>query len=75
MSDDREQKIRDRAYALWEAGGGEHGRHEEHWAHAEQDVGREASGSDDDAVNAPTQPEPAEGDEDTAERLPGSPEG
>lgn len=70
MSDDREQQVRERAYALWEADGGEHGRHEEHWSRAEHEIG---PGGDEDGVNAPTQPEPAEGGDDAGERLPGSP--
>jgi hypothetical protein len=42
MSDDqeaREQRIRERAYALWEAGGRQEGSHEEHWHQARQELG------------------------------------
>lgn len=35
---DREQRIRERAHAIWEAEGRPHGRHEEFWARAEEDV-------------------------------------
>jgi hypothetical protein len=38
MTNDREQRIRDRAYALWEQEGGGHGRHEEHWARATGEI-------------------------------------
>lgn len=34
MSDDRHAEVSRRAYQLWEQGGGEHGRHEEHWHQA-----------------------------------------
>jgi hypothetical protein len=34
MSDDREHKVRERAYALWETEGRPSGRHEEHWHRA-----------------------------------------
>lgn len=82
---DRDQQVRERAYALWEQGGGEHGRHEEHWTQAEQEVdsaptqvepaeGGDGSGGDDaGAGSAPAQVAPAEGEDDG--RLPGSPKG
>jgi hypothetical protein len=41
MSDDREareQRIRDRAYALWEAEGRQEGVHEDHWHRARREV-------------------------------------
>lgn len=38
MSDDREQRIRNRAYALWEQDGGRHGRHDDHWAQATREI-------------------------------------
>lgn len=67
MNDDREQKVRERAYALWEAEGSEHGKHEDHWKQAEAEFG---SGGD---ADVPLQQAPAEGGDDAAERLPGSP--
>lgn len=67
MTDDREQKIRERAYSLWEQNGGEHGRHEEHWHRAEADL-------DEDGASAPTQEEPAEGGDGTPAPEPGSPD-
>ena len=36
----REQQIRNRAHALWEAEGRSHGRHEDHWRRAEQEIDR-----------------------------------
>ena len=34
MNDDREHKVRERAYALWETEGRPSGRHDEHWHRA-----------------------------------------
>ncbi len=45
MSDEREQSIRRRAYELWEQGGGDHGRDQDHW--------HQASGEIDGAGDAP----------------------
>lgn len=41
MADDRDELIRQRAYRLWEQQGRPHGRHEEHWHQASQEVGDE----------------------------------
>ena len=41
MTEDREQRIRERAHALWEQEGRPHGRQEEHWRQASQEVGDE----------------------------------
>ena len=38
---DREDKIRQRAYGIWEAEGYPHGRHEDHWLRAMSEVGVE----------------------------------
>jgi hypothetical protein len=38
LSSDREQRVRNRAYALWEQDGGRHGRHDDHWAQAIRDI-------------------------------------
>ncbi|GAA3700558.1 hypothetical protein GCM10022268_08220 [Sphingomonas cynarae] len=45
MSEEREQSIRRRAYELWEQGGGDHGRDQDHW--------HQASGEIDGAGDAP----------------------
>lgn len=68
MTDDREQKVRERAYSLWEQNGGEHGRHEEHWQRAEAELDDEGD------AGAPSREEPAEGGEGTPAPGPGSPE-
>ena len=41
MSNDKEQRIRMRAYAIWERGGHGEGRAEDHWREAEIEVERE----------------------------------
>ncbi|MBR0555743.1 DUF2934 domain-containing protein [Ciceribacter sp. L1K23] len=38
---DREQQIRERAYALWQEQGEAEGLHESHWHQAEQEIDRE----------------------------------
>jgi len=38
MSDEREQSIRRRAYELWEQGGGDHGRDQDHWHQASGEI-------------------------------------
>ncbi|MCV0397254.1 MAG: DUF2934 domain-containing protein [Rhizobiaceae bacterium] len=54
MPDDREQRIRSRAYALWEAAGRPEGREEEHWAQAERLV--DAEGPSGEAAAKPGSP-------------------
>ena len=44
MVDEREDRIRERAYRLWEGEGRPHGRHEDHWRQASQEVGDELYG-------------------------------
>ena len=39
----REARIKDRAYHLWEADGGPHGRHDEYWERARELIGMEDS--------------------------------
>ena len=43
MTDDRNEKIRDRAYAIWQREGGTHGDHERHWHQAAMEIDREAA--------------------------------
>jgi hypothetical protein len=46
-SEDREHRLRQRAYALWEQQGRPEGRHLDHWSQAEQDEGpQEEAGQD-----------------------------
>ena len=41
MRDERDQRIRDRAHAIWEAEGRPHGRDQEHWRQAAEEIARE----------------------------------
>ncbi|MBZ9742056.1 MULTISPECIES: DUF2934 domain-containing protein [unclassified Mesorhizobium] len=43
MNDDRDDKIRDRAYEIWQREGGGHGDHDRHWHQAEMEIDREAA--------------------------------
>ena len=43
MGDDREDKVRERAYHIWEREGGIHGDPERHWHQAEAEIDREAA--------------------------------
>lgn len=43
MSYDREQRVRERAYSLWESAGRPEGRHQEFWAMAERLIAQESS--------------------------------
>lgn len=46
MDDNREDRIRARAFALWEAEGCPEGRHAEHWHQAERDIDEAGSSGD-----------------------------
>ncbi|RWA69663.1 DUF2934 domain-containing protein [Mesorhizobium sp.] len=43
MDDDRIEKIRQRAYEIWEREGSLQGDHERHWHQAEMEIDREAA--------------------------------
>ncbi|QKD06340.1 DUF2934 domain-containing protein [Mesorhizobium loti] len=43
MTDDRNDKIRDRAYAIWQREGGAHGDHDRHWHQAQMEIDRESA--------------------------------
>jgi hypothetical protein len=43
MDESRETRIRERAYSLWQDDGSPDGRHEEHWARAEREVGSDGT--------------------------------
>ena len=45
MRSDREERIKQRAYALWQSEGHRHGRHEDHWHRAEREIAAEEAGS------------------------------
>ncbi|SFP54954.1 DUF2934 domain-containing protein [Sphingomonas rubra] len=69
MTDDRNDRVRRRAYEMWEQQGGEHGRHEDHWhsASAEIDAATQAeeastAAPDGTTLTSPATDEPAGGD-------------
>jgi len=41
MRSDREERIKERAYAIWLAEGRVHGRHQDHWHRAEREIAAE----------------------------------
>ena len=43
MTDDRNDKIRDRAYHIWQREGGAHGDHDRHWHQAAMEIDRESA--------------------------------
>jgi Protein of unknown function (DUF2934) len=45
MSSERQKRIEERAYALWQAEGRPHGRHEEHWRRAAHEIETEETAS------------------------------
>jgi hypothetical protein len=51
-------RIQERAYAIWEAEGRPHGKHDEHWHRAAQEIAHEES---DRSPNSGPGPRPAEG--------------
>ncbi len=52
----REARIKERAYHLWEADGGPHGRHDEYWERASELVRMEGAGLPGQLPNPTTQP-------------------
>jgi hypothetical protein len=54
MTSDSDTRIEERAYAIWEAEGRPHGRHDEHWHRAAQEIARESD-------EASSQPAPSGG--------------
>lgn len=53
MSDSREQRIRERAYSLWEEDGRPDGREQEYWHRAERLIAAEADPSAPDMTKEP----------------------
>jgi DUF2934 family protein len=66
MASDREQRVRERAYQIWQRAGEPHGRAQEHWAQAEAEIEHEhelaadrAVGEAKPATEAPLRSRPA----------------
>ena len=83
MTNDRDEQIRRRAHEIWESEGRPHGRDEEHWQRACEEIEREVGTSDTEAAQMaslrgsspdPTQPAPASGPkrDRTASNAPGA---
>jgi hypothetical protein len=53
MHKTREQRIRERAYAIWQRAGEAHGLHDEHWRQAETEINAEDAATSS-AAPAPT---------------------
>lgn len=45
MNSEKQRRVEERAYALWEAEGQLHGKHEEHWHRAAREVESEKTAS------------------------------
>ncbi|APG93150.1 DUF2934 domain-containing protein [Sinorhizobium americanum] len=60
----REDRIRERAYEIWEREGRKHGDHERHWEEAEAELRKEESGIESSRRSS----DPSDGQE-TAERM------
>jgi len=61
MNSDREHKVRERAYQIWEREGRPEGREDEHWAQAEREIeseGAAGSSSGDAATNVTAADDP-----------------
>jgi hypothetical protein len=41
MNEERDQRVRERAYGIWESQGRPDGRHDEHWQEAERELAGE----------------------------------
>jgi hypothetical protein len=58
MSDDRDQRVKERAYELWENEGRPSGRHDDHWDRARREIDDEDRGRGS-GVEAPPAESPA----------------
>lgn len=78
MPNDRDDRIRERAYAIWETQGRPDGQHEDHWSQAEAELPEDAAdplppgatdiaGTAPDAPSAPARRKPTPGDRAPAE--------
>lgn len=70
MQDDRENRIHERAHAIWEQEGRPEGRHADHWIQAEQETGSAGQQPQENAGSAPA-PSLSSGD-DAAPGTPGT---
>ncbi|MPV60212.1 hypothetical protein CFB46_30080 [Burkholderia sp. HI2761] len=69
MNVDRETRVRERAYRLWQADGAPDGKADEYWQRAEQQLDAEGSSADGRAGQATDSP----ADQSAKRRIPGEP--
>jgi hypothetical protein len=50
MSDDRQQRVKQRAYEIWESEGRPSGRHDDHWNRADRELGEQDQGRSSGAI-------------------------
>ena len=50
MSDDRQQRVKQRAYEIWESEGRPSGRHDDHWSRADRELGDQDQGRSSGAI-------------------------
>ncbi len=63
LSESRLEKVRRRAYDLWQQEGESHGRHEDHWAEAERQIDAEdtlAAEKSESPARVPVAPTPSD---------------
>lgn len=69
MSDDREGRIRERAYRLWQDEGEPHGKHDTHWQQAESEFAGEQPDATPEPQDGSDTPAVTSGDETTGAEL------
>lgn len=72
MESEKEKRIRDRAYEIWEREGQPAGRHDEHWRQAEAELAAETQ-SEEGAAAAGNKPASDPADTSTAKPVPAAP--
>lgn len=45
MNGDRDERVKQRAHAIWQREGGQHGSHDRHWEQASSEIDAEESGA------------------------------
>jgi len=75
LTDDREQRVRERAYHLWEADGKPHGRDVEYWDRARELLGTEERAGNSKLSRPPTTLDQPRATASKAAEIPASPGG
>ena len=71
MRSDREERIKERAYAIWLAEGRVHGKHQDHWHRAEREIAAEETGGA--TARRPSRPRATKAASETAAAAPKRP--